>query len=336
MRKLTQKLVLSVVTMALVVIALGTSTFAWFTLQNAASIGSFQGQVTAGTGIEVSLGEVSAGAQNLDFDNQNYSWFTAIPAATMQTFIDTKYPTFRFNNVTSPDGVVMKNEDGTGAVAGSFIEFNLYFRSREANMPIGLTQAALGGPVGNWTVNSPEFTHTDGIKYGTLANGTITNSTMKVAAWTAARLSVKSAGQSVFIIQREAVVGDVANITNSTALPHVSYDFTETGTSTGIFAVGTTLLGAASYEKANAIGRPNWDENTTTVLVENIIPDAATAVNPSTVVLQLGTVKATGVLAGYAVGTLTVRVWIEGWDADAYDAIFNQMLTVALAFAKAE
>ena len=56
MKKLTQKLVLSVITMALVVVALGTSTFAWFTLQNTASLEQFSGQVTAGEGMEVSLG----------------------------------------------------------------------------------------------------------------------------------------------------------------------------------------------------------------------------------------------------------------------------------------
>ena len=55
MKNLTRKLMLSIVAIALVVIALGTSTFAWFTLSNKASVGQFNAEVTAGQGMELSL-----------------------------------------------------------------------------------------------------------------------------------------------------------------------------------------------------------------------------------------------------------------------------------------
>ena len=334
MRKLTQKLVLSVVTMALVVIALGTSTFAWFTLQNAASVGTFQAQVTSGQGIEVSLGTGSA--QTMDFDDTDAPWYTAIPIAVIQNFIDTKYSGFRFDNVTSTDGISMKQENGTAdAPVGSYIQFQLYFRSREAAMPIALSSAVLGGQVGDWTVNSPAFRHTDGLLYGTLPVGSTDTSysTMKVAAYTAARLSVKSTGtENAFVYQRPAETGNQTTISNSTALPTVSYDIVESAPSSGSFIVGPAARGAASYERANAIVRGPWASATA---LNGLIPDAKTVVEPDTTVLTLSALRTGGDLDGYAVGTLTVRVWIEGWDADAYDAIFNQVLTVAIGFAKA-
>ncbi|PKK87036.1 MAG: hypothetical protein CVV63_02405, partial [Tenericutes bacterium HGW-Tenericutes-8] len=35
-------------------------------------------------------------------------------------------------------------------------------------------------------------------------------------------------------------------------------------------------------------------------------------------------------------GKVTVRVWIEGWDADLYDAVFATSLSVALGFSIVE
>ena len=106
MRKLTQKLVLSVVTMALVVIALGTSTFAWFTLTNKASIGAFTGQVTAGEGIEITLGDWNSSTLVYDAPVAATVWYTVLPSAVIQTYVTNMYTSFRFDNLTSADGKI--------------------------------------------------------------------------------------------------------------------------------------------------------------------------------------------------------------------------------------
>lgn len=55
MKKLTRKITLSLVAILFAVIALGTTTYAWFTLGTTASVGTVEGEVTSGEGIEISL-----------------------------------------------------------------------------------------------------------------------------------------------------------------------------------------------------------------------------------------------------------------------------------------
>ena len=192
--------------MALVVVALGTSTFAWFTLQNSASVQAFNGQVTSGEGIEISLGQLTTvgegiKTQSIDYVNEA-TWYTALPSTAINAFITSKYNGgFEFNNVTSTNGLTFTEEDGTtAAAAGAYIEFNLYFRSRTQSLPITWSMADLGGTADTWIVNSPVFKHADGNYYGV---GNVLNpagvpletqptkySTMKVATWPAARISV--------------------------------------------------------------------------------------------------------------------------------------------------
>ncbi|MFA7377032.1 MAG: hypothetical protein WCZ13_05950, partial [Acholeplasmataceae bacterium] len=62
-----KKILLSVIAVVVTVAALGTSTFAWFTLSNRASVGTFEAEVTAGEGIEISLDGVN--------------WYTDIPTS---------------------------------------------------------------------------------------------------------------------------------------------------------------------------------------------------------------------------------------------------------------
>ncbi|MGI6728746.1 MAG: hypothetical protein ACOX5P_00560 [Bacilli bacterium] len=55
MRKLTTKLLFAIISAAFALVALGTTTFAWFTISNTASVSQFSAQVTAGQGLEISL-----------------------------------------------------------------------------------------------------------------------------------------------------------------------------------------------------------------------------------------------------------------------------------------
>ena len=79
MKKLSRKFMLSIVAIALVVIALGTSTFAWFTLSNKASVGQFNAEVTAGEGMELSLDQTT--------------WYSSIPADVIQAKIKANFDT---------------------------------------------------------------------------------------------------------------------------------------------------------------------------------------------------------------------------------------------------
>ncbi|MCU0105084.1 hypothetical protein N7603_05380 [Acholeplasma vituli] len=325
MRKLTQKLVLSVVTMALVVIALGTSTFAWFTLQNAASVGQFSANVTAGEGIEVSLGTWEGNEATIT-GSQAPTWYTVIPSAAITARLSEMYgSSLALKDVTSANGKVMNVRDSLGALTpsgaldGRYIEFKLFFRSA-AVKTIKLSQLQITGSSTAWTVDIPFFAANNAAFAE--AKALVPGNTMQVAAWTAARVSFinvtdNAAATPAFTYQRgtvDAVESAYANGTqyNSTALPAVSYATSE-------------QFGAASYYAVKT-GTP-VDGSTASI-------QDATQLDA---VGNLGTAQNLVVLAqtggtGYYNGTIIARVWIEGWDADLFDAIFSTTLSVSMKF----
>jgi hypothetical protein len=101
MNSITRKLVLSVLTVVLTVIALGTTTFAWFTLTNTSIIQPFEAQVVSDTGIEVAVGAVNA-------DPLTLSWQTTITTQDIYDYVELAYPAgFEFTHVTTVDGATL-------------------------------------------------------------------------------------------------------------------------------------------------------------------------------------------------------------------------------------
>ncbi|MCV2232325.1 hypothetical protein [Paracholeplasma manati] len=311
MRKLTQKLVLSVVTMALVVIALGTSTFAWFTLTNKAAISPFEAQVTAGEGIEITLGDWN-GTNAYTAPDADTVWYTVMPTNVIEDYIDNMYNNFRFDNMTSADGSVIRNEalsDISYSPAAKYIQFTLYFRS-SAIKTIVWNSAELTGDPQPWVVNVPSFISSDGITPWLL------NETKQVSAYTGARVSIEgTAGTYTF----QAPEGTVLGVYNSND-DVVSYDLEDVG---GVFTVGAgtgTPYGAAAYGVAAG--------KTTTYGAAAPTVHATSLINTTPAeLLTLGSPA-----DGYYYGNVIVRVWIEGFDADTFDAIFNSTLSVQLGF----
>lgn len=312
MKKLTQKLVLSVITMALVVVALGTSTFAWFTLQNTATLEGFSGQVTSGEGIEVSLGDFS-GTQSISTSS---SWVTVISTSQIENrlsamYVDGTNP-LKFTDVTSPNGQDIFLKDGStsaGALSGKYVQFNLYFRSNTAKT-ITLTDASFGETAAkDWAVDVAFKGANNNATSVVLASG----STVKVAARQAARVSVFGSTGATYELSESLGTSPSADLYNSNALPSVSY------------ASGTEF-GAAAY--AIAKGNP------VAYAAQTIAPTFTTSTGNS---IDLVTLAAPAgefatLTAGYFYGKVTVRVWIEGWDADAFDALFQTSLFVDLKF----
>ncbi|HPD12941.1 MAG TPA: hypothetical protein PLP15_06250, partial [Bacilli bacterium] len=130
MRKLTTKLLFAIISAAFALVALGTTTFAWFTLTNEATISQFNAEITAGEGIEISL------------DGTNF--YTTIPATVIQAKINSM--NIELKDVTSSNGINMTKIDGTpvlfqstpGVNKNAFIQFDLWVRSPKANTAVQL------------------------------------------------------------------------------------------------------------------------------------------------------------------------------------------------------
>lgn len=348
MKKLTQKLVLSVITMALVVVALGTSTFAWFTLTNTATVSAFSGQITAGEGIEVTLGTRTVDGETVTWAvDGNTIWYTVLPVAVINQYIlDTRTANFRFSDLTSQNGTTFNKlnwADSTFSDGTGYISLPITFRSR-AQQDIVWNSVTLGGSTVLWTANVGSFLHNGSVTIG--SNTATTQKTLRVAASSAARVSIdgvvstKSADTTpVFtpVAVHKAVVYQLPanagsetvafNSTESLAAYNFTLDEVVDSPTNGKYIIGPAAYGAGSYTLAagKTLAFTAAQYGTLGAGIAPVTP--VTAVDNNTVVLTLETLT-----GGYYQSQLTVRVWIEGWDADTFDALFNTNLSVQLGF----
>src|SRR5690554_7311943 len=89
MSKLSKKAILSVLTLVLTFVALGATTFAWFTLGTTATVDQFNVEVRGSEGLEISL----------DGDN----WYTRLNSTTMNNHINNVFANGRLNDITLND-----------------------------------------------------------------------------------------------------------------------------------------------------------------------------------------------------------------------------------------
>ena len=129
MNKIARKLVLSILTVVLTVAALGTTTFAWFTLTNTSVVQPFQAQIVSDTGIEIAVGQPTVSPLDLN-------WVTTLTTAEITAYIEEAYlGAFKFNMVTTVDGAAF-NALGIGALVpttAGYLEIPLNFRSNTAD-----------------------------------------------------------------------------------------------------------------------------------------------------------------------------------------------------------
>lgn len=350
MSKLSKKLILSVLTLVLTVVALGATTFAWFTLGNEATVGQISGQITSGDGLEVRIAQGQTG-EVLNADSTGYefkpitgydTWYTSLPSSVLQEFLGKKYnpaaSKLDLKGVTSVDGVAIKKLDGTtDAEYGSFIEFDLEIRSQfETN--VFLSDVNLTGEVVQWASDAKfKLSATENIiAYDNVADLDNTNSVW-VDPSTAARVSVQ--GSSTIVYQKPPIAEDLTvgsevarnTITDNDNKPSIygahDYYFVKNGSS-----LVTPL--AKAFKVVENSGTPELAEADSYALV---LPKTVTgfgavdSMDDADAILELQNGN-----DGYYYGTVTVRIWIEGWDNEAYNSIFNLELFVGLSFAKKE
>jgi hypothetical protein len=300
MRKLTNKLFISILTVAFAVIALGTTTFAWFTLSNTATVSPFNASVTAGEGIEVSLDETN--------------WYTTLSETVINAYLFdvSRYTTnFKLDLVTSTDGIAFELLDGTDvlpAARSKYLQFTLYFRSFGATAPsIYWNSATLTSTGIEWQPDAPFNDSVAGVQ---VALDSEESPVMRYAA-NATRIAVK--GSAAPVIYELASNFDIDE------------DLTGDGnTVLGARAVGAIddlVDGAISYYTAKTGFPPENDELAS---VPATVTDPATLDSASLVTL-------TGV-AGDWEGSITVTIWVEGWDQNAFNAILKDVLTIGLVF----
>jgi hypothetical protein len=293
MNKLARKLVLSILTVVLTVVALGTTTFAWFTLTNTSVIQSFEAEIVSDTGIEIAIGTG---------DPMLLEWKNTLTASDIYNYMAITYGVdgFRFTARTSDNGRDMYDLGNVGSGTG-FLELPLHFRS-QSDFLIRWTNISLTSTPAAYQTGT---TFTDSL--GTLRTA---GSTYTANAVDAFRVSVTG------IVDR--------------ALGTVGTTVYENPVS----ATNTVLGGLTGADLTNANGAQNFY-----FAVNAVHPDGSASVTVVPTITTVPNVLAVELNSGQLLvadaeyyGTVQVRVWFEGWDAEAYNSLLGRMINLSLRF----
>ncbi len=313
MNSITRKLVLSVLTVVLTVIALGTTTFAWFTLTNTSVIQPFEAQVVSDTGIEVAIGNAA--------DPLTLTWKTVITTQDIYDYIESAYPAgFAFTHVTTVDGYTFTDMAGSSVTSG-YLQIPLHFRS-ENEQNIIWNQVRLESTASAYRTGV-QFVDSKGITR-------LANSEFPVNLQDAMKISVR---------------GITERATSTYGVTAYENPISETNTLSGGFSNtdlrGTqeTVLGVTNYIGVN--GAQNfYYRSTNTLPGAEVLPDGASAsvttvptltAISSSLVLQMADNQEALVETKYY-GSVMVYVWFEGWDAEAFNSLLGRRIIIALRF----
>lgn len=303
MNSITRKLVLSILTVVLTVVALGTTTFAWFTLTNTSIIQPFEAQVVSDTGIEVAIGSATADPLTLE-------WQTVITTQDIYDYMESVYGAnaFRFTHVTTPNGHTFYDMSGVGITNG-YLEIPLHFRSDNEQQirwnQVSLTSTAAPYTTGVTFVDSSGTTRTAG-------------SSFAVNLQDAMKISVTGIVDRALMTSGTTAYENAAGGTNTYSGGLANADLSNGGQLTGI---GTNGAQNYYYESTNTLPDGSTSVNTAstlTALANNLVLDMASG--------------STATADAEYYGNVIVRVWFEGWDAEAYNALLSRIITISLRF----
>ncbi len=308
MSSIARKLLLSVVAVLLSVVAFGTTTFAWFTITNVSEVQPFQSDVITDNGIEVSL--------------DGTTWVTALTTEMIDAYIATNYPGgFAFNHVTSPVGDSQFSTLGTLGVTddgtASVLRINILFRSNNANA-ILWTGVNLSATTSTWT-SDVSFIRTSALPTGTAVSS---GSSIAVNPANAMRISLR--GNNVldtdpFVYELPA--GDNAGAYNTVL---GGDGVTPADFSDGV-AAGQGDPGSYNYYYVKTGALISGTDAVVTAPTITAVDDADNA----QLVLHM---SADTTYDTTYWGQVSIRIWFEGWDAEAYNSLLGRMITTSFTF----
>ncbi|VEU80625.1 hypothetical protein [Haploplasma axanthum] len=250
-------------------------------------------------------GTVQSGTGGFLISTNGEDWNTALDLSGITVKGDS------FTDLTSEDGKTFKSLNND-SVATGYIEFDLHFL-------IGTTFNRIN--LSDLTVSSEETSWKSDVEV-TLDKKYNVGDAIKNYASNAARISIENQKNDVTVFeQSQTAVGNtsgVATETNNYAFIYYNALATKTG---------KTALNFANASALTTDGHARVGEEAFTSIE---ISDAIEV--PSTI-----TVKEEDTKAGYTkYAKITVRVWIEGWDGEAFNAILGGKLNLNFTFTAAE
>lgn len=326
MKNLSKKALLSIFSLVLTFVVLGATTFAWFSLGTTATVNPFDVEVKGSEGLEIQLG------------NDTSSWYTTINSGLMAEYIEELVTSARLSNdgrfvmdaITSEDGkqFFTYDFDGTSlkhsspdqlAVANEDY-LSMTFRLRtSAKKAINLTTLDVTGSGGSWLPDQ-DFTlakNTTSLTAKDPANAT-ENDFIATDLADALRVSFVVGTGNAIVFEKEV---DETNTSGTLAKDDDEKfigAFEYFAKRTGYYANNQiTLIPQTGWNPDNILDGNTFGQN----LTKELFAEPSTDLAPG---------------ESYYNYTVTINVWFEGYDNEAFDAVLEQFVSIAMAFSLAE
>ena len=314
--RVQRKLTIIIVMVLLTVVALGTSTYAWFTLNNIAKVDQIEMGITSGVGIEVSL--------------DGKTWYNKLDSA----LISEKTNNVKLESITTINGYDMTALDGnTVANESKYVKFTLHFRVNNVN-------AVVGNDYGIYLTS-----HNNSSTYDVMGDGTAIKSKgvdwkpdVDYIDWNGAKVEYKTTDATKkYYVENSMRVSFKDN--NNIKV----FDFSQNSNADLKRGYAQTY-GETDEEKKIAYGAYSYYKNKTNSDASN--PTNAPVLNYTTMynnnlteILDESVTENNNSLISnltkngdYYFGETEIRIWIEGWDIDCFDAVLSDSIKLQMKF----
>ncbi|MGI6730230.1 MAG: hypothetical protein ACOX5P_08370 [Bacilli bacterium] len=315
MNKITKKMFTAILSVTFSLVALGTVTFAWITLTNTATLLPIDLDVSTYGGIEVSLGNKS------EMNTAYYGYFTDVKKANIVAFLQNKgyYENennrFELKYVTydGNDFYDMEENKITDTINSGYMTFDLTLRSQIANQYVYLTpNTSLTSTRKTWKADA-EFVNAHGVHIfpGDEIPYSLANS---------ARMSFTADEQGEtgedFIYERPSYAMESAISDLGYLLSDIYYGNANHTDGFEICGGGAIAYYNAKHEdQKNQVDLP---KTKSTFIGAKPIAYFNEEIEPDEY--------------GFYYATVTVNIWLEGWDADSINAALGETLKVNIQF----
>lgn len=309
MKSVTTKLLLSFAVISMAIIALSTVTLAWFTLSKTAKVNQFELNIKPDDGLEIRVIQ-----ERLDYDS---GW-----RINTQTKLDGALVP-----VTTLNGKKFKNFDFTDALSSHYISFKIYFRSKvDCSILLSKMSSSSSDALFKPDVDIVIKEDSKFIIYGPKQENKYIRS---IAVSDAFRASfIINDTPSIYVFNKDKGQGCYAGFEYQDNWYNPAIEFYNKN-------YGTNLINPFRYMdlSSNLVDEKDFISGKQKDLYLYNIESISSKMRIININDELLTLNHNN-LSGYYEGDMQVNIWLEGWDADCFDAINNTTLSMVMGFTK--
>lgn len=312
MNKLLRKLTISVLAVVFAVIAMGATTYAWFTVTGEVSVDEVSANVTMDSGIYISVDGVTWDSKLDSNDLKQDGAVTGTGSLIALTSEDgTTFNEVRQIALGSGENAekYLSTYGGDITNGAGYRIITFYVRSvNYQNLYLFKDQTALTGTSVTWNSDVPFSNNGTAVAAG----GSVTTNVAN-----AARFAINS--NSLTEWNTNAKQSTYGGETITTIYENAAADTNTTG-----YGLNGVESGALNYYLTkNSIDRANYNA---TKADGSVIESPTTIKLPSvlnSVVVKLSEGTSTKAADGYYYAKVVVTVWLEGWDSECFNSILS-------------